>query len=188
MDLWSLSGCQWIYGFFTKGLSSIPTKGISALLKLHNHTSEDVTTQCTEFRGEHWVFILMIIINVLLHFLMLGIGPAFCCTQWEIASKMGVILLWLPSFFPQYSTGPMHVHEFSAEEWFCYNWAAEPAPEIMEILFTCVIYLVKPHSHQWLRRYFYFCTFVLDLLNIFLPTTSHQKGICLYVCVKDIFA
>jgi len=120
---------------------------------------------------------------------MLGLGPPCCCTQWETAAKMGVIwlkyMLWLPRFSmdivllicvclsSRQSSGPVT------------EWAAEPAPELMEIPFTLFGSLAKLHSHQWLRIYFYFCTSVLDLLNMFLPTSSHQKGRHLYVCVQD---
>lgn len=108
-------------GFFYKKTFPVPTKGISALLKFRNDTPEDVTMQHAEFRGIECSSSCYKI-GMLLHFLMLRIGSAFCYTQWEIAGgdyakKYAVTLL----VFPGYSTGHMHVPKFSAEEWFCYR-------------------------------------------------------------------
>lgn len=132
------------------------------------------------------------IIDVLLHLLMLGIGPLHCCMQWEIAAKVEVVwmknILWLPWFSMDIILFICMCLSFQQRNSPLTGWAAEPAPEFMKIPFTLFSSLAKLHSHQWLRRYFYFCTSVLDLLSIFLPTSSHQKGMCLYVCVQDSFA
>lgn len=132
------------------------------------------------------------IIDVLLHLLMFGIGSPCCCTQWEIAAKVGVIwlknMLWLPWFSMDSVLFMCMGLSFQQRNGPVTDWAAESAPEFMEIPFTHFGSLAKLRSHQWLRRYFYFCTSVLDLLSIFLPTSSHQKGMCLYVCVQDSFA
>lgn len=178
--------------FFKRTLCSASIKGISALLKLHQGTTRKChnTMHCLEVNiqwSSSWY-----IIDVSLHLLMPGIGPPHCSTQREVAAKMGVIwlrnMLWLPQFSMDTVLFICMRLSFQQRNGPVTDWAAEPAPAFMEIPFTLFGSLAKLHSHQWLRRYFYFCTSVLDLLSIFLPTSSHQKGMRLYVCVQDSFA
>lgn len=179
-------------GLFSKGLCALPLLRIFLLAKIppryhqkvsqYNSLNLEVNIQCSS----SWY-----IIDILLHLLIPGIGPS-CCTQWGTAAKMGVIwlknVLWLPWFSMDTVLFRCMTLSFQQRNSPVTDWDAEPAPEFMEIPFTLFGSLADLHSHQWLRRCFYFRTSVLDLLSIFVPASSHPKGMCLYMCVQDSFA
>ena len=99
---------------------------------------------------------------------------SFFCS-WEIASKVGVIwmknILWLLWF----SMDPVLFINM------CLSFKERNILLQTGCWDSTWIHGNAFHSHWWLRRYFYFCTSVLDLLSIFLSTSHHQKDVP--VCV-----